>query len=194
MSQCVPLCIYPAWNALHFLDLVDCFLSHVREIFSYYLFKYFLKCFLSVFFFWDPYNVNTGAVNIVPEISYTVSMCEHTVSLSSVTHLSVSGTPLYLYMPHCIFIIRQWVALHCISICAHTVSLSSVTHLSVSGTPSYLCVCTHCIFIICQWVVLHCISVCAHCIFVICHSSVSEWHSIVSLCAHTVSLSSVGGP
>ena len=27
--------------SLHFLDMSDCFLSHVREIFRYYLFRYF---------------------------------------------------------------------------------------------------------------------------------------------------------
>ena len=33
-------------GTLCFLDLVDYFLSHVREVFSYYLFKYFLRSFL----------------------------------------------------------------------------------------------------------------------------------------------------
>ena len=46
------------WDSLCFLDLGNCFLSHVRDIFSYYLFKYFLRSFLSLFSFWDPYNVN----------------------------------------------------------------------------------------------------------------------------------------
>ena len=36
VSQCVPPWVYPAWDSLHFLDLVDHFLSHVREIFSYF--------------------------------------------------------------------------------------------------------------------------------------------------------------
>ena len=34
-------------GTLHFLNLGDSFLSHVREVFSYYLFKYFLRSFLS---------------------------------------------------------------------------------------------------------------------------------------------------
>ena len=42
------------------LDLDDCCLSHVRKVFSYSLFKYLLKSFLFLFFFWDPYNVNVG--------------------------------------------------------------------------------------------------------------------------------------
>ena len=77
VSQCVPPCIYPDWNDLHFLDLVDCFLSHVREIFGYYFLKYFRKSFLSVFFFLDPYNVNIGAFNVVPEVSYMVFIFFH---------------------------------------------------------------------------------------------------------------------
>ena len=46
MSLYVPPQVYPAWDSLCFLDLVDYFLSHVREIFSYYLFQYFLRSFL----------------------------------------------------------------------------------------------------------------------------------------------------
>jgi len=47
VSQCVPSWVHPAWNTLFFLDLVDYFLSNVREVFSYYVFKYFLGSFLS---------------------------------------------------------------------------------------------------------------------------------------------------
>ena len=52
---------------LCFLDFVDYLLSHVREVFSNYLFKYFLRSFLSLFF-WDPYNANVGVFN-VPQVS-----------------------------------------------------------------------------------------------------------------------------
>ena len=38
-------------GTLCFLDLVNYFLSHVRELVSYYLFKYFLRSFLSLFSF-----------------------------------------------------------------------------------------------------------------------------------------------
>ena len=34
------------WDSLHLLDLGDCFLSQAREVFRYYLFKYFLRPFL----------------------------------------------------------------------------------------------------------------------------------------------------
>ena len=55
-------------GTLCFLELVDYFLPHVSEVFSYYLYKYFLRSFLS-FSFWDPYNVNVGVLNVVPEVS-----------------------------------------------------------------------------------------------------------------------------
>ena len=35
------------YRTLHFLDLGDCFLSHVMEVLSYYLFKILLRPFLS---------------------------------------------------------------------------------------------------------------------------------------------------
>jgi len=43
-----PPWVYPAWDSLPFLDLVDHSLSHVREVFSYYLLTYFLESFLSL--------------------------------------------------------------------------------------------------------------------------------------------------
>ena len=38
--------VYPVWDSLGFLDLGDYFLPHFREVFNYYLFKYFLMVFL----------------------------------------------------------------------------------------------------------------------------------------------------
>ena len=38
-------------GTLHFLDLVDYFLFRLRQVFSYYLFKHFLRSFLSLFSF-----------------------------------------------------------------------------------------------------------------------------------------------
>jgi len=63
---------YPVWDSLGFLDLGDYFLPQFTEVFSYYLFKYFLMVFLFVFFFWDSYDSNVGAFNIVPEASEIV--------------------------------------------------------------------------------------------------------------------------
>ena len=64
--------VYPVWDSLGFLDLVDYFLPHFMEVFNYYLLKYFLMVFLFVFFFWDSYDLNVGAFNIVPEVSEVV--------------------------------------------------------------------------------------------------------------------------
>ena len=46
MSWCVPIIPYGTW---HVLDLGDCFLSQVKDVFSYYLFKYFLRPLFSLF-------------------------------------------------------------------------------------------------------------------------------------------------
>ena len=64
--------VYPIWDSLGFLDLGDYFLPHVREVFKYYLLKYFLMVFLFVFFFWDSYDSNVGAFSIVPDVSEIV--------------------------------------------------------------------------------------------------------------------------
>ena len=50
---CISPWVYPAWDSLIFLVLSECFLSHVREVFRYNLFRYFLGPFLSLLL-WDP--------------------------------------------------------------------------------------------------------------------------------------------
>ena len=67
MSLYVPPWVYPSWDSLCFLDLVDYFISYVREVLSYYHFKYFL--FSLSFLLWDPYNVNVDVFNVVLEVS-----------------------------------------------------------------------------------------------------------------------------
>ena len=54
---------------LCFLKLGECFLSQVREFFSYYVFKYVLRTFLFLFSLRDPYNVSISALDVVPEVS-----------------------------------------------------------------------------------------------------------------------------
>ena len=54
------------------MDLGDYFLPHFREVFNYYLLKYFLMVFLLVFFFWDSYDLNVGVYNTVLEVSLIV--------------------------------------------------------------------------------------------------------------------------
>ena len=71
MSWGVSPWVYPLWDSL-FLGLRWLFPLHFREIFNYYLLKYFLMVFLFVFFFWDSYDSNVGAFNIVPEVSEVV--------------------------------------------------------------------------------------------------------------------------
>ena len=72
MSWGVSSWVYPVCDSLGFLDLGDYFLPHFRDIFNYYLLKYFLMAFLFVFFFWDSYDLNVWVFNIVPEVSEVV--------------------------------------------------------------------------------------------------------------------------
>ena len=58
---------------LGFLDLGDYFLPHFREVFNCYLLIYFLMVFL--FVFWDSYDSNVGAFNIVLEVSEVLKFC-----------------------------------------------------------------------------------------------------------------------
>ena len=59
------------FGTLGLLDLRGYFLPHFREVFNYYLFKYFLTLFLFVIF-WDTYDSNVGAFHIVPVIPEVV--------------------------------------------------------------------------------------------------------------------------
>ena len=68
MSWGVSLWVYPVWDSLGFLDLCDYFLPHFREDFNYYLLEYFLMVFLFVLFFWESYDSNAVAFNIVLEV------------------------------------------------------------------------------------------------------------------------------
>ena len=71
MSLGVSPWVYRIWDPLSFLHLGGYFLPHFREVFNYYLLKYFLLPFIFVFFFWDSYS-NVGAFNIVPEVTEVV--------------------------------------------------------------------------------------------------------------------------
>ena len=90
MSWGISLWIYPVWGSLGFLGLGDCFLPHFREVFNCYLLEYFLMAFLFVFF-WDSYNSNVGAFNIVSEVSEVVliSFNSFFFLFSSLLHLSL---------------------------------------------------------------------------------------------------------
>ena len=70
-----------------FLDLGGYFFPHFREVFNYYLLKYFLMAFLFVFF-WDSYDSIVGAFNIVLEASEFVLISFNSFFLfSSLLHL-----------------------------------------------------------------------------------------------------------
>ena len=68
VSLCVPPWVYSAWDSLCFLDWVTISFPTLGKFSANYLFKYFLRSFLSLFSFWDPYNMNIGVVN-VPKVS-----------------------------------------------------------------------------------------------------------------------------
>ena len=75
--------VYPVWDSLGFLGLGGYFLPHFREVFKYYLLKYFLMDFLFVFFFWDSYDSNVGVSNIVPGVSEVVLISSNSFFLSA---------------------------------------------------------------------------------------------------------------
>ena len=58
--------VYPVWESSCFIELIDYFLSYVRKVFNYYLFKYF---FCPSLFSLHHCNSNVGAFNVVPHVS-----------------------------------------------------------------------------------------------------------------------------
>ena len=86
--------MFVLYRTLFFLDLGDYFFSHVREVFNYNLFKYFLRPFLFLFFFWDPYNLNVGAFSVILEVSEIVFNSFHSFFLYS--------APQQLFPPFCL--------------------------------------------------------------------------------------------
>ena len=84
------------FGTLGFLDLGVYFLSHFRDVFIYYLLKYFLMAFLFVFFFWDSYDLNIGAFNIVPEVSEVVLISFNSFFSVSFISTILSSTSLIL--------------------------------------------------------------------------------------------------
>ena len=83
--------IHRVWDSLGFLDLGDYFLPHFREVFNYYLLKFFLMAFLFVFLFWDLYDCNVEAFNILPEVSEVI--------LISLNYFFIFSCLLHLFPP-----------------------------------------------------------------------------------------------
>ena len=77
MSWCISPWVYPVWDSLCLLDLIDCFLFHVGKNFNYNLFRNFIILFLFLFFFSDLYNSNVGVFDIVPEVSEIILRSFH---------------------------------------------------------------------------------------------------------------------
>ena len=120
MSWGVLTCVYLLWDSLGFLDFGDYFLPHFKEVFNYYLLKYFLMVFL-FFFFWDSYGLNVGAFNIVPEVSEVVLISFNSFFLSdSFISTILSSTALILSSASVILLLVP-----------SRVLLISVTHSSV---------------------------------------------------------------
>ena len=116
MSWCVSPWIYPVWDSLCFLDLIDYFLSHVREVFDYNLCKYFLRPFLFLFFFWDPYNSNVHEFMLSQRslrlssilfilFSLFCSPAVNSTILSSSSHICFSASVILLLVPSRVFLI-----------------------------------------------------------------------------------------
>ena len=127
------------YGTLHFLDLGGSFLCHVREVFDYNLFKYFLGSFLSLFSFWDPYNANVVALNVVPEVSQAVFISFHSFSLvcsaavnstilSSRSLIRSSASVILLLIPSGVVFISIIVLF--ISVCLFVISPSSLLSIS----------------------------------------------------------------
>ena len=86
----------PVWDSPGVLDLSGYFLFHFREVFKYYLLKYFLMAFLFVFFFWNSYDLKVGAFDIVPEVSEVVLISFNSFSF----FLSASFISIFYLPPH----------------------------------------------------------------------------------------------
>ena len=73
ISMCLDVFLlgFVLYGTLCFLHLIDYFLSCVGKISNYSLFKIFLIPFIFLFF-WDLYNSNVHAFNIVPDVSETI--------------------------------------------------------------------------------------------------------------------------
>ena len=99
--------VYSVWDFLGFLDLGEYFLPDFREVFNYYFLKNFLMDFLVVFF-WDSYDSNVGALDVVPEVSgvflfpfnsFFLSASFISTILSSISLILSSASVILLLVP-----------------------------------------------------------------------------------------------
>ena len=125
MSCHVSPWVYLVRHSLYLLDLIDYFFFHVGKIFNYNLFKNFFIPFLFHFFFWNPYYLNVGAFDIVPEVSEIILLfsffllysalqkCKELLSSSSLIRSSASD--ILLLIPSRVFLISTIVLF--VSVC-----------------------------------------------------------------------------
>ena len=85
---CDPLC---------FLYLVICFFLQVWEVFSCNFLKYIFIPFLSLFSFWDPYNVNVGTQMLSQKSGRLLSSFFSFVFLSAIL---IGWFPLFYLLDH----------------------------------------------------------------------------------------------
>ena len=91
VSLCIPPWVYPAWNALCFLHLVDYFLSHVQEVFRYYLFIlfYFLTLQYCIGFaiymnnFSGPFSLSSPSGTPIMQMLLHLMLSQRSLRLSS---------------------------------------------------------------------------------------------------------------
>ena len=122
VSHQVPPWFDPVWDSLCFWDLCDFFLSHVRELFSYYICKYFLRPFLSLSPIWELYTVNVVAflpcLNgplIYPLFFFLYSIpWKWFIPLCLPAHLSVFLPLILLFIPSSIFFISVIFFFNCV--------------------------------------------------------------------------------
>jgi len=107
--------VYPVWDCLGFLDLGGNFLPHFREVFNYYLLKYFLTAFLFVFFFWDSYDSNVGVLTLSQRLSsfllvlfsFLLSASFISTILSSTSFFLSSASVILLLIPSRVFFLSH---------------------------------------------------------------------------------------
>ena len=105
MSWYVSPWVYPVWDSLCLLDLIDYVLFHVGESFNYNLFKKFPHTLSFSLLLLDSYHPNVGVFDMASEVSETVLSSFHSfyfillfriistiLSSSSLIHSSVSNT------------------------------------------------------------------------------------------------------
>ena len=120
MSWGVSPWVDPVWGSLGFLDLGEYFLPHFREVFNYYLLKYFLMVFLFVFFFWDSYDSNVGAFKVVLEVS----------EIALISFNSFFFFPLwFIHFYHSIFYLANPIFCLCFSTVGSLQSVFFLSHL-----------------------------------------------------------------